>query len=107
MSKLTQEAIKIDSKISSMRIAFFWMIRVIIIIAVLSVIGSLLFSWVGKQFQLSGIVALIGVLGTVAFGGKAVQSFSEKNETSVSQTITNTIAKIIPKVSGSEEEPKQ
>ena len=90
-----------------MRIAFFWMIRVIIAISIVTVIGAFIFSWVGKQFPFSGIVALIGVLGTVAFGGKAVQSFSEKNETSVSQTITNTIARIIPKVSGSEEEPKQ
>ncbi len=106
MSKLTLEAIKIDSKVSSMRIAFFWMIKVIIMIAVLSVIGSLVFSWLGKPFQLSGIVALIGVLGTVAFGGKAAQSFSEKSEVPLSQTITSTITKIVPKVSGSQEEPQ-
>ena len=101
---VTKEAIKTDSTISAMRVAFFWMIKFIIIITTFVAISAVVFAWMDKQFPLGSFIGLIGVLGTVAFGGKAAQSFSKQTPLSVTtMTKVNTIQ---PKVSGSAEIPQ-
>lgn len=77
MTKLEKEAVNTDSKISSMRIAFFYIIKLIMVIASLTVGAKFIFVYLDKPFDITGIVALITALGVVAFGGKAAQSFSE------------------------------
>lgn len=77
MTIFEKDAINTDSKISSMRIAFFYMIKLIIILSSATVAAKFVFSYLEKPFDLTGIVALIAALGVVAFGGKAAQAFSE------------------------------
>lgn len=92
MTKIDKEAIQTDSKVSAMRVAFIRIIWVIITIAFFSMAAKFFFAYLEKPFDLNGIVALIGVLGTVAFGGKAIQSFSEKDAPS---SITGVISSVL------------
>lgn len=91
MIKIEQEAIKTDSNISSMRIAFFRIIWVIIGIAIVSVLAKIGLAFYNPTtiFDMSGITSLITALGLVAFGGKSIQSFSENGP------ITNPIQKVV------------
>jgi len=114
MSSNQKEAIKTDSKVSAMRIAFFWMIKYIIILSAVVGIAAIVFAWVGKPFPLGEFIGLIGVLGTVAFGGKAAQSFSEGSfmptsfgQYNYNQGYTTPLAQAQIKVSGSAEEPNK
>lgn len=91
MNSLEKEAVKVESNISAMRIAFFRIIKVIIFIAIVAILALLVFTYLGKTFDMMAVVALIGVLGTVAFGGKALQSFSESP---VNQKITDLVNKV-------------
>jgi hypothetical protein len=117
MNKLEKDAVQTDSKVSAMRIAFFWMIKYIIILSSIVAIAAIAFAFLGKPFPLGAFIGLIGVLGTVAFGGKAAQSFSESSfmpqsygyqtQPFMQPTTTMLVSQIHPKVSGSAEEPPQ
>lgn len=100
MNKIDKEAIKTDSTVSAMRIAFFRVIATIIGLSLLTVVAKIALSYKNIPFDITGIVALIGVLGTVAFGGKAAQSFSEKPTTNPIQSV---LSSILPK---KEEKPE-
>lgn len=77
------EYTKTNSIYSSMRLAFlkvvrFWIILTFVI--VLSIIGTAIASSFTTKPIVLPVAALIGVIatvGTIAFGGKAIQSFSE------------------------------
>ncbi len=90
MNTMEKEAVQVYSKVSSMRIAFFKIIKTIIFISIISVFSFVGLSYLGKPFDMSGIVALIGILATVAFGGKAVQSFSENPTAEKIMGVVNT-----------------
>jgi xanthosine utilization system XapX-like protein len=119
MNKLEKDAIQTDSKISAMRIAFLWMIKYIIILSSIVAIAAIIFALLGKPFPLGAFIGLIGVLGTIAFGGKAAQSFGENqysqswggyNTQPFMSTTTTTmpaVSQINPRVSGTAEEPPQ
>ena len=81
MSRTTDEAVKTDSKISAMRVAFFWMIKVIIGISIVVTAAKLVFVYLGKDFDITPFIYLVSALSVVAFGGKVGQSFSEGNVT--------------------------
>ena len=81
MSTNRDEAIKTDSKISAMRVVFFRMSNLIIIISSVVTVAKLVFTYLGIAFDITPFVYLVSALGVVAFGGKAVQSFSEGNAT--------------------------
>ena len=74
----TRELLDMNSSISSMRWAFVLTVKVALLISVLAVIGVVTAAILGKTLDISAIIALVVGLLTVAFGGKSVQSFSEK-----------------------------
>ena len=112
-----QEAIKTDSKISAMRIAFFWTIKFVLVLSAIVVVAGLAFTWFQKpNYPWVPLVSLIGVLGGIAYGGKAAQSFGENSfmpqpysgyqtQTFTTATTMPAVSQIHPKVSGSAEEP--
>ncbi len=73
-----KEYLKTDSNLSSMRLGFFWTIRVALAIAILTPMLAFAAVMFGKVFDVAAIVALVALLLTTAFGGKSIQSFSEK-----------------------------
>lgn len=73
------EYLSTTSTMSSMRLAFFWIIRAAICLSFLIVICAAVLGYFEKSFDIGACVALtIGML-TTAFGGKAGQSFAEKD----------------------------
>jgi hypothetical protein len=115
-----KEAIKTDSKISAMRIAFFWTIKFVLVLSAVVVVAGLVFTWFQKpNYPWVPLVSLIGVLGGIAYGGKAAQSFGENSfippsypiaypQPSVTYPTATTmpaVSQIHPKVSGFAEEP--
>jgi hypothetical protein len=106
MNKLQLEAVNTTSTISAMRIAFLWIIKTIIFISIVTIIAIIAFTYFEKPFNyLGGIVGLITALGVVAFGGKAVQSFSEKTPVtnSVDLTTGSAVQSLIQKIAKTEE----
>ena len=83
-----EEYTKTDSKFSSMRLAFIWVVKFWLIstaVILFSLIGC---SIANAAFNLEKpialpvgpLVGLVATIGGVAFGGKALQSFSEPND---------------------------
>jgi|SRR5208337_1309151 len=78
-----EEYTKTNSIYSSMRLVFLKVVKFWIVISsciVFAIIGcSIANSFLEKPIQLpvTALVGVIGAIGTVAFGGKALQSFSE------------------------------
>jgi len=67
---------------SSMRLLFYRTVTVSLILAFVSVIGSIVSTIVfQRNLDLSGISVILGILLTTAFGGKSLQSFAEKDHT--------------------------
>jgi len=62
-----------------MRLAFFWVVRTALVLSVVSPFLYLVAVLFDKNFSLAAVVALVATLLTTAFGGKSVQSFSEKD----------------------------
>jgi hypothetical protein len=80
------EYTKTNSIHSAMRLAFLWMVKLTIGLAIftaVSIVGTAIANaFITKQITLpiAGMIGLVGSIATVAFGGKALQSFSEKEE---------------------------
>jgi len=74
-----REFLMTDSNLSSMRLAFFWVVRTALVLSVVSPFLYLVAVLFDKNFSLAAVVALVATLLTTAFGGKSVQSFSEKD----------------------------
>jgi hypothetical protein len=88
MTDLEKEAIKTNSTISSMRLGFFYIIKTIVFISIISILALIVCSIFKLPFDMVGVVALITALGVVAFGGKSVQSKYEKeNKTLLENTV--------------------
>lgn len=79
------EYTKTNSIYSAMRLAFLWVIKFWIILSsviVFAIIGTtILSSFITKPIVLpvGALLGTIATIGGVAFGGKALQSFSEPN----------------------------
>jgi hypothetical protein len=110
------EYTKTDSKYSSMRLAFFWMVKTLITISVTSVIAIVVFSALGLKLDAASLIAIIASLGVTTFGGKALQSRAETiGDASTAQTdkITQTLQSTLtsfaqskqPKIEAKPEDP--
>ena len=75
-----KEYLATDSKLSSMRLAFFWVVRSALLIAFVSVVFNFVAGIMSKQFDLAAASAMVGLLLATAFGGKMGQSFAEKDQ---------------------------
>lgn len=73
----TEELISLDSKYSSMRWAFLFMVKLGAWLSVGSLISMLICALLDKSFPEAGAAALVGVILTTAFGGKALQAGRE------------------------------
>jgi hypothetical protein len=72
-----EELMDVDSKYSSMRWAFLMMVKLGAWMSMLSIIGMIIVSILDKYFPAAGAAAILGVIFTTAFSGKAAQSFAE------------------------------
>lgn len=76
---MDKEALKTDSNLSSMRIMFARVVNVSLFLAGIAlgsyILGEFIFN---KKLDLIAMTALVATLLTIAFGGKSVQSFSER-----------------------------
>jgi len=81
-----EEYLKTNSNKSSMRLVFVWTIRAVIILSFISVIGSLILTYLGKKADLLGIGGILGLLAGTSFGGKVGQSFAERKTTNTEST---------------------
>jgi hypothetical protein len=79
--EIKEDALKTDSKISAMRVAFIRTVNVALWLAILGVAGTIGATFMDKKVDLMAIGAIIGILLTAAFGGKTGQSFAEREPT--------------------------
>jgi len=72
-----EELVDVESKYSSMRWAFIYMVKLGAILSFLSVVGLIVAPFFGKSLPEAGLAAIIGLIFTTAFGGKAFQAGRE------------------------------
>ena len=85
-----REIISSDTKVSSMRWAFVQMVKLTIALVVLTVLAAIIdpFMPEGKHIDLASLITLNGVVMGITFAGKAVQSFSKNDGTTMTSEIT-------------------
>ena len=83
----TEELVDINSKYSSMRWAFLFMVKIGAILAIVSLGGMLVASLLGKKFPEAGAASIVGLVLTTAFGGKALQTGVEKPSPIIEEVI--------------------
>jgi hypothetical protein len=84
-----EEYTKTDSKFSSMRLTFIWVVKFWLIstaVIILSLIGCSIANAIFNfekpiALPVGPLVGLVATVGGVAFGGKSVQAFAEKDDT--------------------------
>lgn len=79
MPKVTElDIVSNSSDISSMRWAFYQMVRLSIAFAILIGVAIFVNPFLPSKIDVGSLITLEGVILGSAFGGKAVQSFGEK-----------------------------
>ena len=90
------EYAKTTSIHSAMRLAFLWIVKLTIGLAIFTMISivaaAVVNTFITKQITLpiAGMLGLVGSIATVAFGGKALQSFSEPTDPPIIEDDPNT-----------------